>query len=69
MEVLYVIGLLLGKEGFWSQTTVHHLTDEEPKDPDVQEQIRDYHGSLEDVIGSEDFGTSLDGYDSFINDN
>ena len=29
--------------------------------------IRDYHGSLEDGLGSEDFGTSLDGYDSFIN--
>ena len=29
-----------------SQTTVHHLTDEETRDPDVQEWIRDYHGSL-----------------------
>ena len=51
-----------------SQTTVQHLTDEEPRDPDVQERIRDYHGSLEDALGSEDFGTSLDVYDSLIND-
>ena len=26
-----------------------------------------YHGSLGDKLGSEDFGTSLDGYDSFTN--
>ena len=51
-----------------SQTTVQHLTAEEPRDPDVQERICDYHGSLENVLGSEDFGDSLDGYDSFIND-
>ena len=30
--------------------------------------IRDYHGSLEDVLVSEEFGTSLYGYDSFMND-
>ena len=30
--------------------------------------MRDYHGYLEDVLGSEDFGTRLDEYDSFIND-
>ena len=35
----------------------------------VQERIRDYHGSLGYELGSEDFGTSLDGYDSFMNDN
>ena len=45
-----------------SQTTVQHLTPQEPRDTDVQERIRDYHGSMEDAIGSEDFGTSLDGY-------
>ena len=50
-----------------SRTIVQHLTAEEPRYPDVQEQIRYYHGSLEDVLGSKDFGTSLDGYDSFIN--
>ena len=50
-----------------SRTTVQHLTAEEPRDPDVQEQIRDYHRSMEDSLGSEDFGTNLDGYDSFIN--
>ena len=49
------------------QTTVQNLTSEELIDPDVQERIRDYHGYLEDALGSEDFGTSLDGYDSLIN--
>ena len=53
---------------FLSKTTVQHLTDEEPRDTGVQDLIRDYHGFLEDVLGSEDFGTSLDGYDSFVND-
>ena len=51
-----------------SQTTVQHLTAEEPRDPNIQERIRYYHGSLEDELVSEDFGTSLDGYGSFIND-
>ena len=51
-----------------SRITVQRITAEEPRDPDVQERIRGYHGSLEDALGSEDFGTSLDGYDSFIND-
>ena len=34
-----------------SQTTVHHLTVEEPRYPDVQERIRYYHGSMEDALG------------------
>ena len=51
-----------------SQTTVQQLTSEEPRYPDAQERIRDYHGSLEDALGSEEFGTSLDGYISFMND-
>ena len=55
------------KEKILSQTTVRHFTAEEPRDPDVQERIRDYHGSLEDALGSEYFANSLDGYDSFIN--
>ena len=49
-----------------SQNKVQHLTAEEPRYPDLQERICDYHGSLEDTLGSEEFGTSLDGYDSFI---
>ena len=51
-----------------SHTTVQHITSDKPRGPDVQERIRDYHGSLEVSLGSEDFGTSLDGYDSFIDD-
>ena len=60
--------ILSEKGKFLSQTTVQHLTAEETIDPDVQERICDYHGSLEDVLGSENFGTSFDGYESFIND-
>ena len=51
-----------------SRTTVQHLTAEEPRDPDVQERIHDYNGSLKYEFGSKDFVTSLDGYESFIND-
>ena len=55
-----------GKVLYW--TAVQHLTAEEPRYPDVQERICDYHGSLEVALGSEDYGTSLDGYESFIHD-
>ena len=41
---------------------------EESRDTDVQERIRVFFCSLEDSLGSDDFCTSLDGYDSFIND-
>ena len=37
-------------------------------DPNVQEQICDYHGFLEAALGSEEFGTSLNWYDYSIND-
>ena len=50
------------------RTTVQHLAAEEPRYPDVQEWIRDYLGSMEDALGSGEFGNSLDVYDSFIND-
>ena len=51
-----------------SWTTVQHLTAKETRNPNFQERIRDYHGSLEDVLVSKDFGNSLNGYYSFIND-
>ena len=41
-----------------SWTKVQNITTEEKRYPDVQERIRDYHGSLEYVLGSKDFGTS-----------
>ena len=66
-SVLYYC-ILSEKGKVLSQTTVQYLTAEEPLDPYVQERIRYYHGSLEDSLGSEDFGTSLDGYYSFMND-
>ena len=50
-----------------SRKTVQHLTAEEPRDPDVQEWIRDYHDYLEYLLGSKEFDTSLGGYDSLIN--
>ena len=49
-------------------TTVQNLTSYIPRDPNVQERIRDYHGYLEAALGSEDFSTILYGYDSFIED-
>ena len=50
-----------------SKTTVQNLIADKPRDPKIQERIRDYHGFLEATLGSEDFGTSLYGYESFIN--
>ena len=63
----YVTGLSIRKERLLC-TTIHHLTADEPRYTDVQEQIHGYHGFLEDALGSEEFGTSLDEYDSFIDD-
>ena len=60
--------ILSEKVNVLSQNIAQHLTAEEPRDPGVQERIRDYHVSLEYVLGIEEFGTSLDVYDSFIND-
>ena len=52
--------ILSEKGKFLSRTTVQHLTAKEPRDTDVQERIRDYHGALEDALGSEEFGNNLD---------
>ena len=60
--------ILSEKRKFLSRTTVQNLTSEEPRDYDFQEWIRDYHGYLEDSLGSKDFCTSLDGYENFVND-
>ena len=48
--------------------TVHHLISDEPSDTNIKERIHNYHGYIETAIGGEDFGTSFDGYYSFIND-
>ena len=50
-----------------SSTTGQHLTADRPRDANIQERIRDYHVLLEATLGSEYLGTSLVGYDSFIN--
>ena len=60
--------ILNEKGGGLSHTTVQHLTSDKTRYPNVQERILDYYGSLEAALGSEDFGTSLDGYDSFVED-
>ena len=60
--------ILSEKEKVPPQTTVQHLTADEPIDTYAPYRIRDYHGSLEYVLGSEDFGTSLYGYELFVND-
>ena len=37
--------------------------------PNFQQHIRDHHSLMETALRIEDFGTSLDRYDAFINDN
>ena len=61
--------ILIKKGSVLLCTTIKHVTDEKPRYPNVQEWIQDYHGYLEAALVSENFGTSLDVYDSFINDN
>ena len=50
-----------------SSTTGQNQTADRPRNANIQEQIRDYHVLLEATLGSEYLGTSLVGYDSFIN--
>ena len=52
-----------------SRNIIQHLTSDKPRDTNVQGWIHDYHGSLEYALGSDSFGTSLDVYKLFINDN
>ena len=51
-----------------SRTTFQNLTYEKSRYPNVQERICEYQGYLNASLESEDFGTSLDDYDPFIND-
>ena len=60
--------ILINKRNVLPHTTFNHLTVDEPRDTNYQKRIWDYYGLLESALGSEYFGTSLDGYDSFIND-
>ena len=60
--------MLSDKGNVLAQTPVQHIPSEEPRDTDVQYRIRDYRGSLEDVLRSKEFGSSLDVYESFTND-
>ena len=60
---------IISKKGkVLSRTTVQHITDDEQGDSNVQERVHNHHGYLEAALGIEDFGTSLDGYGYFIND-
>ena len=38
-----------------------------PRDPNIQQQTYNYHDYLESEFGSENFVTSMDRYDAFIN--
>ena len=51
-----------------SRSTVQTINADKPRYPKIQESILDYDGSLEAALGSEEFGTSLDGYESLMND-
>ena len=51
-----------------SHTTIKNLTADKPRVPNDKNRIHDYHESLEGAIVSYYFGTSLDGYNYFIND-
>ena len=55
------------KGNFLSCTTVQLLNNDKPRDPNVQERILDYCGFLEAAIGSDNFWTSLGGYETYIN--
>ena len=54
------------KENVPSHTIVQHLTSDETRDLNIQQQIGDHHVSLEAALGSNNFGASLDKYDEFI---
>ena len=68
LKVLHVIVLLVRKEIFLSQTTVHHINAEYPRDPNFQDRISDYHDSLEDGLRGKDVGNTLDVYYYLVND-
>jgi hypothetical protein len=51
-----------------SRTTVQHVTATEASKDEIQAQIRDYHCSLDNLLGNEAYVTDLDGFDAFIND-
>ena len=47
-------------------TTVQHVTKEEVQKPDIQQSSREYHGTLEQAIGSNEFVMDMDGIDGFF---
>ena len=49
-------------------TTVQHVTQDEAKNFDIQQSIRDYHLALESAIGTDEVMSDLDGMDTFINE-
>ena len=60
--------VLTDKGKILARTTVQHVTKEEVAKPDIQQNIRDYHTTLADTIGNEEFFNDMDGMHSFIND-
>ena len=60
--------LILNEKGnILSCNTVKHLTNEKPKNPNIQQQIHDHHSLVKSPPGSDDFVSSLEGYYAFIN--
>lgn len=51
-----------------ARTTVQHVTKLETETRDIQQKIRDYHVSLNNHIGAEEFTTDMDELPDFIND-
>ena len=59
---------ILGEKGkVLSHTTIQNLTSDKPRDTNIQEQIC-YYPRWKPHLEVRNVGTSLDGYESFIND-
>jgi hypothetical protein len=60
--------ILTEKGQILSRTTVQHVTREEVQNPEIQQAIREYHNTLYQVIGAEEFVSDIGGLSDFVND-
>ena len=60
--------ILTEKGQILSRTTVQHVTREEVQNPGIQQAIREYHTTLYQIIGAEEFVSDMDGFSDFVND-
>ena len=51
-----------------ARTTVQHATTNEVSKPVIKNVIRDFHNEMNNLIGSDEFVSDLEGMDNFIND-